>query len=139
MNRVLILLLSFSMISSAQEVGGSNLIPPPEPAAPVAKTKSPVQVRKGILISALDPSGAPVDDLNKDQLQIMDSGQGASPVIVRKAGELPLDLGIVLYANQSTFSQQQAAVIELSKKIIRPGKDHAFVVSAGGNKGWSDS
>src|SRR3954470_20920152 len=138
MNRVLILLLSFSMISSAQEVGGSNLIPPPEPAAPVAKTKSPVQVRKGILISALDPSGAPVDDLNKDQLQIMDSGQGASPLIVRKATELPLDLGVILYADPATFSQQQAAAIELIKKVLRPDRDHAFVITAGGTRPWAD-
>jgi len=143
MNRVLILLLflSISMISWSQEVAGSSVSPSPAPAAAPNLTsgKSPAQLRKGILLGALDPSGTPVDDLNKDQLQILDAGQGAVPVIVRKASELPLDLGIVLYADPSTFSQQQAAAIDLVKKIIRPGKDHAFVVSAGGSKGWADS
>jgi len=68
----------------------------------------------------------------------MDSGQAATPIMVRKADQLPLDLGIVLYADPKTFSQQQTAVIELIKKVIRPETDHAFVISAGGNKPWSD-
>src|SRR3954453_3555652 len=142
MNRVLILLLflSISMISWSQEVAGSSVSPSPAPAAAPNLTsgKSPAQLRKGILLGALDPSGTPVDDLNKDQLQILDAGQGAVPVIVRKASELPLDLGIVLYADPSTFSQQQAAAIDLVKKIIRPELDHAFVIAAGGNRPWAD-
>jgi hypothetical protein len=44
----------------------------------------------------------------------------------------------VLYADSKTFSQQQAAVIDLIKKVIRPEMDHAFVITAGGNKGWTD-
>jgi len=147
MIRLFVLVLAFSVSSFAQQATGGNAITAPGPegpaampaaAAPVTTGKSPVPVRKGILISALDPTGSPVDDLNKDQLQIMDSGQGATPLMVRKASELPLDLGIVLYADPSTFSQQQTAAIELIKKILRPGKDHAFVIVAGGSKGWSD-
>jgi len=35
-----------------------------------------------------------------------------------------------------TFSQQQAAAIDLVNKVIRPGIDEAFVVSARGKKAW---
>jgi VWFA-related protein len=142
MNRLLVVLLLFSIPSVAQEVAGANVIPSPAPATAkpptISAEKSPVQIRKGILIGALDSSGSPIGDLNKDQIQITDSGQGAVPLIVRKASELPLDLGIVLYADPGTFSQQQAAAIDLVKKIIRPELDHAFVIAAGGNRPWAD-
>ena len=136
--------LLLSSFCAGQEVAGTSTTSPQPPvpavAAPpaVATGKSPVQIRKGILIGALDPSGSAVADLNKDELQIMDSGQAATPVMVRKADQLPLDLGIVLYAGTGNFSQQQAAAIELIKKIIRPEMDHAFVIAAGGNRPWSD-
>jgi len=138
---IFLLLGSFCL---GQEVAGTSTTPAqpsvPAVAAPpaVATGKSPVQIRKGILIGALDPSGSSVADLNKDQLQIMDSGQAATPVMVRKADQLPLDLGIVLYAGTGNFSQQQAAALDLVKKIIRPEMDHAFVIAAGGNRPWSD-
>jgi VWFA-related protein len=144
MNRVLLCFLLLASFCVGQEVTGTNMTSvQPAPAAPatppaVAAGKSPVQIRKGILIGALDNSGSPLEDLNKDQLQIVDSGQGAVPLVVRKASELPLDLAIVLYADPSTFSQQQAAAIDLVKKIIRPNTDHAFIVTAGGGKGWTD-
>jgi VWFA-related protein len=135
----LVFLFVVSLVSIAQEVGGPNLTSVPVAVAPpVVKGTTPVQIRKGILLGALDPLGSPVGDLNKDQIQIMDSGHAATPLMVRKADQLPLDLGIVLYADSATFSQQQAAAIELVKKTIRPEVDHAFVISAGGNKPWSD-
>jgi len=147
MIRAVFFFLSFTISSFAQQVAGANAVsapgpegPPTEvaPASVVTTGKTPATVRKGILIGALDSTGSPIDDLSKDQLQIMDSGQGATPLMVRKASELPLDLGIVLYADPATFSQQQVAAIELVKKMIRPGKDHVFVIAAGGNKGWND-
>src|SRR5438309_6208894 len=137
MNRlVILLLLSFSIACWGQAVAGANMVPTPAaaeaPAPTVTTGKAPTQIRKGILIGALDASGSPVGDLNKDQLQITDGGHGATPLLVRKASELPLDLGIVLYADPATFSQQQAAAIDLVKKILRPDTDHAFVITAGG-------
>src|SRR3954470_20226005 len=135
----LLFLFVGSLFSFAQEVGAPSSPPVPVVATPpVVKGASPVQIRKGILVGALDPSGSPVTDLNKDQLQIMDSGQAATPIMVRKADAIPLDLGIILYADPKTFSQQQAAAIDLLKKILRPDVDHAFVITAGGNKAWSD-
>jgi len=137
--RLWVVLLLLTAVSSAQEAGG-NILPlaTPAPASPVTTGKSSLPIRKGILIGALDATGSPIEDLSKDQLQVMDSGQAATPLLVRKAAELPLDLGIVLYADPGTFSQQQAAAVELVKKIIRPQIDHAFVISAGGSKPWSD-
>jgi VWFA-related protein len=139
MKRLLVLFVSLTVSSLAQEVAGANAAPPAATAAatPVVTTsKGPV--RKGILIGALDPTGSPFDDLNKDQLQIMDSGQAAAPLMVRKAAELPLDLGVILYADPQTFSEQQGAAIELVKRIVRPEKDHVFVIAAGGSKPWTD-
>jgi len=128
----------FSVSCWAQETAGPNLTPAPPIARAVVSGTSPVQVRKGILIGALDAAGAPIGDLNKEQIKIMDSGQAATPLMVRKADALPLDLGIVLYADPKTFSQQQAAATELVKRILRPDVDHVFVISAGGSRGWAD-
>jgi len=114
------------------------LAPPLPVAKPTVSGTSPVQIRKGILIGALDATGSPIGDLNKEHIQIMDSGQAATPLMLRKADGLPLDLGIVLYADPATFPQQQSAAIELAKKILRPDVDHAFVITAGGSKPWSD-
>ena len=134
-----LMLLLLSITCVAQETANPNVAPVPVAATPPVTTgTASVQVRKGILIGALDPTGSPVGDLNKDQLQIIDSGHEATPLLVRKADAIPLDLGIVLYADPKTFSQQQAAAIDLIKKIIRPEMDHAFVIAAGGNKPWSD-
>jgi len=131
------ILLSFCCL--AQETTNTNVAPVPAAATPhVATGITPAQVLKGILIGALDPTGSSVADLNKDELQIMDSGQAATPVMVRKADQLPLDLGIVLYAGTGNFSQQQAAAVDLIKKIIRPETDHAFVIAAGGNRPWTE-
>jgi VWFA-related protein len=144
MGRLLLSLLALNSFSFGQSIGGANVVPVETPAAasvaapPVTSGKSPVQIRKGILIGALDSAGSPVDGLNKDELQVMDSGQAATPLMVRKASDLPLDLGIVLYADPATFSGQQTAAIDLIKKIIRPDVDHAFVIAAGGSRPWSN-
>ena len=58
---------------------------------------------------------------------------------VQKAADLPLDLGIVLLASQKKFDQEQAAAIDLAQKLLRPGVDRAFVITAGGDKPWTNS
>ena len=58
MKRLLVLFVSLTVSSLAQEVAGANAAPPAATAAatPVVTTsKGPV--RKGILIGALDPAG----------------------------------------------------------------------------------
>jgi VWFA-related protein len=85
-------------------------------------------------VSATDGNGAPVIGLTKDQFSILDTSQTVQPLQVFK--DFPLHLGIVLMASPATFSQQQAAAIDLVQKTIRPDVDEAFVVSAHGKKPW---
>jgi hypothetical protein len=66
----------------------------------------------------------------------LDGNQIVQPLQLYKAADLPLHLGIVLLATPRTFSQQQAAAIDLINKVIRPGVDEAFVISARGEKPW---
>ena len=107
MKMFLPIFLLLGSFCAGQQIVGTTVAPiqPEAPAAPpsVSTGKSPAPIHKGILIGALDPTGSAVADLNKDQIQILDSGQGATPLMVRKADALPLDLAIVLYADPSTF------------------------------------
>jgi VWFA-related protein len=105
---------------------------PAAPAVPVAKAPHFVPV----LISATDSHGSPVLGLTKEQITILDMNQDVPPLQLYKGADLPLHLGIVLLCSPRTFSQQQAAVIDLVNKVIRPGIDEAFVVSARGKKAW---
>ena len=74
--------------------------------------------------------------LTKDQLTILDTLHEVEPVQFYKGTDLPLHLGIVHVCNARTFSQQQAAATDLVNKIIRPGVDEAFVVTARCKKPW---
>jgi VWFA-related protein len=105
---------------------------PATPAVPVAKAPHFVPV----LISATDSHGSPVLGLTKEQITILDTNQDVPPLQLYKGTDLPLHLGIVLLCSPRTFSQQQAAAIDLVNKVIRPGIDGAFVVSARGKKAW---
>jgi hypothetical protein len=89
-----------------------------------------------VLISATDSHGSPALGLTKEQLTILDTNQDVPPLQLYKGTDLPLHLGIVLLCSPRTFSQQQAAAIDLVNKVIRPGVDEAFVVSARGKKPW---
>lgn len=106
---------------------------PATPAVPVAKAPRFVPV----LISATDSHGSPVLGLTKEQITILDTNQDVQPLQLYKGSDLPLHLGIVLLCSPRTFSQQQAAAIDLLSKVIRPGIDEAFVVSARGKKAWA--
>jgi hypothetical protein len=89
-----------------------------------------------VLISATDGKGNPLRPLTKDQVSVSDAGQAEQTLVVQDASDLPLDLGIVLLASKKKFDQEQAAAIDLVQKVMRPGKDKAFVVTAGGDKPW---
>lgn len=106
---------------------------PATPAVPVAKAPRFVPV----LISATDSHGSPLLGLTKEQITILDTNQDVQPLQLYKGSDLPLHLGIVLLCSPRTFSQQQAAAIDLLSKVIRPGIDEAFVVSARGKKAWA--
>lgn len=89
-----------------------------------------------VLISATDSKGIPLRELSKDQVSVSDSNQPAQTLTVLDASELPLDLGIVLLASKDKFGQEQAAAVDMAQKVMRPGKDKAFVVTASGDKPW---
>lgn len=126
---VLFVSLSFSLLGQ-QEPGS-----PANPATTSA-TSVPQQRRVTLLVSATDRSGNPLHDLAKDQLSLSDNGQAAQILDVKPVNQLPLDLAIVLLASKSYFAQQQAAAIDLVHRVVRPGVDRAFVVSAAGDKRW---
>lgn len=86
------------------------------------------------LISVTDGSGKPVLGVTKEQLTIIDSNQPVTPLKLFAGSDIPLHLGIVLVASPKTFGQQRAAAADLVKQVIRPNKDQAFVVNAGGTK-----
>ena len=142
-----ILLIAVVLLTTAlytQEVAPqqSNLTGTPSAAGPAAHPATPaVPVAKAphfvpVLISATDSHGSPVLGLTKEQITILDANQDVQPLQLYKGTDLPLHLGIVLLCSPRTFSQQQAAAIDLVNKVIRPGIDEAFVVSARGKKAW---
>jgi VWFA-related protein len=112
-----------SQITFAQEAG-----PSPAQRAP--------EHTVSLLFSATDSKGNPLRELSKDQVTVMDNNQPAQTVQVVDASSLPLDLAIILLASKDKFGQEQAAAIELAQKVLRPGKDKAFVVTAAGDKSW---
>ena len=102
------------------------------PAVAVARAPHFVPV----LISATDTHGDPVLGLTKEQITVLDANLEVQPLQLYRGADLPLHLGIVLLCSPRTFSQQQAAAIDLVNRVIRPGIDEAFVVSARGKKAW---
>jgi hypothetical protein len=62
--------------------------------------------------------------------------QAVQPIQVFKGSDIPLHLAVVLLAAPGSFSQQQAAAIDLVQKVVRPKIDEAFVVTARGKKPW---
>jgi VWFA-related protein len=115
----------------------------PIPTAPLVSAPAPtVSVpprRVTVLVNATDRSGTPVKDLTKDSISVLDNDQIGQILDVRSASPLPMDLAIVLLASKGNFGQQQNAAVDLIHKVIRPGIDKAFVVTAGGDKAWPNS
>lgn len=89
-----------------------------------------------VVFSATDGHGNPLRELTKDNVSVSENNQALQTVQVRDASELPLDLGIMLLASKEKFSQEQAAIIDLVQRALRPGKDKAFVLTAAGEKPW---
>ena len=89
------------------------------PAVTVARAPHFVPV----LISATDTHGDPVLGLTKEQITVLDANLEVQPLQLYRGADLSLHLGIVLLCSPRTFSQQQAAAIDLVNKVIRPGID----------------
>jgi len=104
----------------------------PTPAAPARPRARFVPV----LVSATDASGNPAMGLTKEQFSILDTMQSVQPIQVFKGSDIPLHLAIVLLVAPGSFSQQQAAAVDLVQKVVRPKIDEAFVITARGKKPW---
>ena len=123
--------------SSTQSTTPSNTAPSPNAPTGGSAPSAPQRARfVPVLISATDAGGNPALGLTKEQLAITDTGHAAEPLKMFKAADIPLHLAVVLLAAPATFSQQQAAAIDLVQKVIRPKVDEAFVVTARGKKPW---
>ena len=110
----------------------------PAAAAQTQNTPTPAPRRPHfvpVLVTATDGSNAPAMGLTKEQFTILDGNHSVQALQVFKAQDIPLHLAIVLLVSP-TFSQQQAAAIDLVKRAIRPKMDEAFVVTARGKKPW---
>ena len=105
----------------------------PQPSPAQRATEHTVSV----LISATDGHGNPLRELTKDQVTVSDSNQSVQTTQVLDASALPLDLGIVLLASKQKFEQEQAAAIALAQRVMKPGGDKVFVITATGDKPWT--
>jgi hypothetical protein len=141
---LLALLLSSLMCAQTQNtVPASSSAAPPSakaaesaPASPAAPVIPPPTAQKLMLMfSATDASGNPVANLSRSQVAINDNGQLDSISELKAWPDLPVDLGIIFFG-KIDFGQQQNAAMELVK-VLRPGKDRAFVMVAGGTKAVS--
>jgi len=112
---------------------------PSAATAPASTSATPAAPRAHfvpILISATDVAGKPATGLTKDQFSIVDTMHAVQPLQVFNAADIPLHLAVVLLAAPGSFSQQQAAAIDLVQRVVRPKIDEAFVVTARGKKPW---
>ena len=121
-------LLSSSFLS-AQEV-------PSNPGN--AASQAAPSARVSVTFSATDSDGNSMRNLDQQSVTVIADNRGTDVLEVRDASVLPLHLGIIFLSATSKFDQQQAAAIDLAQKVLRPGKDKAFVVTAGGTKPWPD-
>ncbi len=133
-NLVFIALLSVALMHAQT----ANPAPASAPAAPVDTAAAKPEAaptaaqRLMLMFSATDASGSPVANLSKGQLSINDNGQLTPVSELHAMPDLPIDMGIILLGRVD-FNQQQNAAIELVKSL-RPGKDRAFVMVAGGDR-----
>jgi len=139
--RLLVLLILTTVVwGQENSVPQSNLSSPSPAAGAATASSTPAPARAPhfvpVLISATDGHGNPVLNLTKEQVTVLDSNLSVPPLQIYKGTDLPLHLGIVMLCTPRTFAQQQAAAIDLVNKVIRPGVDEAFVISARGKHPW---
>jgi VWFA-related protein len=129
-----------SQSGSKDSANPASAPPAAAPAAASASTPAPPPRPRAhfvpVLVSATDASGNPATGLTKEQFSILDTMQPVQPIQVFKGADIPLHLAVVLLAAPGSFSQQQAAAIDLVQKVVRPKIDEAFVVTARGKKPW---
>lgn len=103
--------------------------------SPWAQSVRPVSV----LVSATDSSGVPLGSLTKQNFSVLDNNGPATVMDARAVSGAPLSLGIVLLASKNNFAKEQAAAVDLINKLLRNENDHAFLITAGGEKVWKQA
>jgi VWFA-related protein len=89
----------------------------------------------------VDASGAPVNDLTRDEFRVFDNDVRRPLESVTMDSDLPLTLGIVIDSSdsqQEQVSEHRSTAAELLRRILRPG-DRAFLLSVGESvRLWDD-
>lgn len=81
-----------------------------------------------VLFVARDRSGKLLQDLKPQEITVIDNGAPAKVLGLEPAEKVPLRIGILLIAEETTFKAQQEAAIQLLG-TLRPGTDQAFVLT----------
>src|SRR4029077_17622723 len=113
----------------------AHVMPQQEPQPSPAQRAT--QHTVSVLISATDGHGNPIRELIKESVTVSENNQALHTAQVQDASDLPLDLGIVLLASKQKFEQEQAAAIALAQRVMKPGGDKVFVITATGDKPWT--
>lgn len=103
------------------------------PEAGLALRKEAAEVH--LEVTAVDERGRAVTDLTPGQLTILDDGKPVTTITdFRREADLPLEIGVVIDASDSTarqFAREKAAAIGLIRDVMRPQSDRAFVEGFG--------
>ncbi len=99
------------------------------PATTITKNVDEVN----LAFTVVDKKGHFVSDLRRDDFRFLDNHQEPQRLtLFQQRSDLPLDLAILIDASasvQDRFRFEQAAALAFIKKIVRPGKDKAFVIA----------
>ena len=137
MRNLVLVLVALCFSGNAQV---SNSAPSAGSAAGNAVSGTTSQSRRVmVLVTATDHSGSPAAQLTEKDFSLSDNDQPGEVISVQPASQLPLRVAFILLAGNPSFGQQQAATIELARRILRPNIDRAFVITARGDKSWANA
>ncbi|MGH9532859.1 MAG: VWA domain-containing protein [Terriglobales bacterium] len=111
---------------SQQPASAASSQPDPPATVPTVSLIAVLNDRKG--------HPAPDASITKDELQVEDAGKVAQVLEVRRADAVPLRFALVLDLSRSGLPSRQAyvqfalAVVDLLRRTLRSGLDHAVVV-----------
>ncbi len=136
--------LLFAGSSAAQDTASGALLASSRPheVAPLGITsaETALTLRKEtaevhLVVTATDERDRVVTDLAAGQLTILDDGKPVTTITdFRREADLPLDIGVVIDASDSTAKQlasEKAAAVGFLRGVMRPESDRAFVEGFG--------
>lgn len=103
------------------------------PADTKTDTKFTVKTeRVPVLFTAIDRKDRFITDLSKKDIEVFDSRKKQEVTDFSQETDLPLRVGLLIDTSNSIrerFKFEQEAAIDFMRKLIRPGKDKAFLMS----------